>query len=174
MQLGATFEALSAKSATTHLEFAGSGASFGVALGKSVRPNLALYGSFSFASAVDPKLKTNGVDTPTVSGSSDMAMFGVGIAYYLEPANVFLAATAGVSKVDFQDNQNVVLYESKWGIGGDLLLGKEWWVADEWGIGVSGQLSLAAARGADALAPGESIPNWTGTALSILFSSTYN
>jgi hypothetical protein len=174
MQLGATFAALSAKSEATHLQFSGSGPALGVALGKSVRANLAVYGAFMLASSIDPRFKMNGVATPTVSGSTDLVLFGVGAAYYLEPANVFLAATIGVSKLDFQDNQKVVLYESQWGLGGELVAGKEWWVSDEWGIGVSGQLLLATASGKGVLAPGESSPTWTGAAFSVLFSSTYN
>ena len=174
LQLGVAFAGVAAKSSTTHLEFAGTGPSLGVALGKTVRPDLALFGTFSLSSAIDPSLKRNGANAPPIAGSVDQVLFGIGIAYYLEPSNLFMAASAGISKLNFQDSQNVVLYESKWGGGGELLAGKEWWVSDQWGLGVSGQLSLATARGKGALSPGESTPTWTGAAFSILFSSTYN
>ena len=54
------------------------------------------------------------------------------------------------------------------GVGGSFLVGKEWWVSTNWGLGVAGMLRLASMKVTDSDA------RMTATAFSILFSATYN
>jgi len=74
-------------------------------------------------------------------------------------------ATMQVALSDSDNSDNRI--ESKWGFGVQGLVGKEWWVSQDWGIGVAGEV-LASSMKDDA---DESM---TGLAFGLLFSATYN
>jgi hypothetical protein len=50
------------------------------------------------------------------------------------------------------------------------MIGKEWWVSDNWGLGIAGQ--FFAGRMNDSEAPGA--PTWETTAAALVFSATCN
>ena len=49
------------------------------------------------------------------------------------------------------------------------MVGKEWWVTQDWGLGVAGEVLFASMKDA-----GDTSITWTGTAFSVVFSATYN
>ncbi|HYS11590.1 MAG TPA: hypothetical protein VEP66_22830 [Myxococcales bacterium] len=59
--------------------------------------------------------------------------------------------------------------DSNWGLGARLGVGKEWWVADHWGVGVAAHLSGSVNY--DAWNVNAWWSTWTAT---IAFSATYN
>jgi len=61
---------------------------------------------------------------------------------------------------------------SAWGFTFEGLFGKEWWVSDNWGLGVCGQVLLGAMK--DRPESHESVPTWRLTVFSVLFSASYN
>ena len=157
-----------------HLEseagsLSGPGGSVGVALGGVVAPDLILYGAFFLSSVDDPTEKTDAYGTRTISGVN-LAMVGLGggLAYYL-PNNVYFAGTLAMMQFSLSDavNSNGLRYDSQWGLGGQGLIGKEWWVSQDWGIGVAGEVMAASMKDRERW-------TWTGTAFSLLFSATYN
>jgi hypothetical protein len=56
----------------------------------------------------------------------------------------------------------------------EALVGKEWWVSDNWGLGLSGQMVPGTFRGKDPDLTLGLVPSWKATAFSLLFSATYN
>jgi hypothetical protein len=48
------------------------------------------------------------------------------------------------------------------------MVGKEWWVSDDWGLGVAAQLLLGSAKDP------YSDAHWTSRGVAVMFSSTYN
>lgn len=58
------------------------------------------------------------------------------------------------------------------GIGINLAIGKEWWVSDNWGLGVAAQLSSTVLPDKN-LRTGEEL-NLTTHSVGILFSATFN
>ena len=54
------------------------------------------------------------------------------------------------------------------GIGLSFMVGKEWWVARDWGIGIAGQIHIATMHDPSYNA------RMRASAFSILFSATYN
>jgi hypothetical protein len=56
---------------------------------------------------------------------------------------------------------------TKTGFGFNLMVGKEWWVSDNWGLGVALQLLLAGAKDRDGT-------EWDSGALAVLFTATHN
>jgi hypothetical protein len=90
------------------------------------------------------------------------------LAYYL-PNNVYIAGTLATMQwsVTESDDSNATLADSKWGFGVQGLVGKEWWVSEDWGLGVAGEVMAASMKDDDD-------NTWTGLAFSLLFSATYN
>jgi hypothetical protein len=150
--------------------YSGVGATFGAAFGGVIAPNLILFGEFLGTSVPDPTYDLSGPGGYTASFSGDMTLFGFGpgIAYYIEPINLYLSGTLAFSEVSVSNYDNNGSLDTNLGFGMSLAVGKEWWVARDWGIGLAGQLHLASMRdsGVDA--------RMTAAAFSLLFSATYN
>jgi hypothetical protein len=154
--------------------YSGVGATFGAAFGGAIAPNLILFGEFLGTSVADPAYDVSGSGGGSGSMSGDMTLFGFGpgIAYYIEPINLYLSGTLAFSQVSFTDSSygNYATSDTNWGVGASFVVGKEWWVARDWGIGLAGQLHLASmsdnVQGYDT--------RMTAAAFSLLFSATYN
>ena len=66
--------------------------------------------------------------------------------------------------------------ESDIGFGFKALAGKEWWVGDDWGLGIAvfGSYSSMDVNSVDGQEVTDVIPSISNTAFGILFSITYN
>jgi len=145
-----------------------------VALGYSVTPHLVLYFELLDAGAVDAPIKVNGADTGRPTLATDVIGYGPGVACYFGP-NVFVAATLLFAKIELSDSgNNAILDDSKTGLALEALIGKEWWVSDNWGLGMSGQVVFGKMKGKDADVVLNEVPAWSATSISLLFSATYN
>ena len=59
--------------------------------------------------------------------------------------------------------------------GLSLVIGKEWWASDNWGLGVAGQIYMA--RMKDRVPegfPGAEAPTWRALGLNLLFTASFN
>ena len=150
----------------------GPGASFGIALGGAIAPNLIIYGTFFGVSVTDPHFESDGGSPSTLSGMTlSLTGLGGGLAYYL-PNNVYFAGTVAtmqwsMNRSDDSYNSYYTRDDSKWGVGVQGLVGKEWWVSQDWGIGLAGEVMAASMKD-------DADMTWTGLAFSLLFSATYN
>ena len=149
--------------------YSGLGATFGAAFGGAIAPNLILYGEFLGTSVTNASWSSGGM-TQTYSGT-DVTLFGFGpgLAYYIEPVNLYLSGTLTFTEVSFSDTGTSNPIDSTdLGIGLSFMVGKGWWVSRDWGIGIAGQLHLASMGD----------PNYDtrmrAAAFSMLFSATYN
>ena len=96
----------------------------------------------------------------------EIAGLGIGVTYYIMPANVYLAGSIGFGQARFEDTSGDRA-DSDIGIAGNFMLGKEWWVGRDWGIGVAGQMILLAAHD-------DILGRVHAMALNVMFSATYN
>lgn len=181
LHLGGGFTTMRASLNGVKEEFSGGSAAFGMALGGSVSPNLVLYGAFALTTTSNPTHKLRGVsDALFPNTSATTGGFGVGAAYYLMPANVYLAGT--VLATQFQvtddrldsDDEAYAILDTRYGIGFEALVGKEWWVSDNWGLGGAVQFLLGTSKEKQAAASSGPNTTWTTTAVSLVFSATYN
>ena len=121
--------------------------------------------SFTFAEVEDPTV-TQGGNVWTQNGQDLMlASLGAGLAYYF-PINFYVAGSLLATQWEL-DESNTQVAESKFGLGLGALLGQEWWVSDNWGLGIAGQLTVASMKD-------RSSQKWDALSFAVLFSSTYN
>lgn len=148
------------------LKFTGGGGLSSLAIGGSIAPNFAL-GAESFAVALsEPKMTMGGTEYSTKSGTSvNTAGLGLMGTYYFMPSNVYLSGTLGFAKTTIE-SPNVSTTKTNAGFGGNVKVGKEWAVSQDWTLGVAGHVIFAAPTdAADKVV--------STTAFGVAFSATY-
>ncbi len=167
MGLGPGFGRVGLSSGGEELTMSGAMFSSSIGIGGAIAPNLILYGGLVDTSIVSPDYKVDGT-TVTENGSSILITgLGPGVAYYIMPSNVYVAGTLMLTRVS-QASPNGRVALSDWGPGLEGLVGKEWWVSDNWGLGVAAQIILA--RVGSKVDDGA----FGVVAGGLLFSATYN
>ena len=174
--LGPSLLHASWKEETYDWSVTGTGFAIAVALGGSVLPNLVVYAELTRSVAFDPTRKVNDFSTTLTNYDVDLAGFGPGAAYYLVPANLYFSGTIAFSKLTSSyngpsgsegDGSDLEIF-TKTDIGGTLMVGKEWWVSTNWGLGVAGIVYLASMKRTNVDS------RVTAEALSLVLSATYN
>jgi hypothetical protein len=146
--------------------YSGGAVAFGLAIGAILIPDLALFGTFTFHEAVDPTARpVNALGAANLGSDS----LGAGLAYYIEPVNVYVAAAVLGTSAQLQDFQGKQVASSNLGLGFQAMAGKEWWIGREWGVGVAGEVTGAWMTDQD-----DSATHWNSFTYSLLFSATYN
>jgi hypothetical protein len=86
------------------------------------------------------------------------------------PLNLYLSGTLLLQQVSLSDSNdsNSTLNLTNVGLAASLMVGKDWWVSENWGLGAAAQLLLGSAK--DRYVDS----NWTTAALALMFSATYN
>jgi hypothetical protein len=146
----------------------GTGIGVGGAIGGMVIPNLALFGTFLYHQVRSPTTDFYG-STGTYSGNLTSETFGGGLAYYLEPSNVYFSAAAVATSAGLYDMGNNKMWTSNRGLGFDLMIGKEWWVGRDWGLGFAAEVTGAWMTDTD-----NHPSTWATFTYGMLFSATYN
>ena len=134
--------------------FGGGGLAGSIDVGGSNGDNLAIFGRLRFAMLTSPAVSIDH-DTIDEADASPVSqeMLGVGIAYFLMPLNLYLGAAAGLAVIGgrFERNGDEEKFNGGIGFGFDVEVGKEWWIADDWGLGGAIRGSFATAGGGDDL-----------------------
>lgn len=148
-------------------EYSGSSGHFNFAIGGAIVENFIIHLDLSSVVISEPTAKVNG---QTVTAPNDYAtsVLGLGMTYYL-PSNFYLTGAVGTAKTSLKANGKT--YETDSGVGVNVMVGKEWWVSDNWGLGVAGQWLYT--KCPDKAANGTSADVKT-SAFGVLFSATYN
>lgn len=149
----------------------GPGFVLGIAGGYVVAKNLILCAEAFGDIALNPGVDEFGRSRNTRGTKAGNVGLGAGLVYYIMPANVFVSATLAASQIRMSGasrSDGGGTETSNWGPSVSLMLGKEWWVADDWGLGVAGQIFVS--KLADSLDG----PGWTVVSGGVAFSATYN
>ena len=147
--------------------FDGGGATLSIAIGGCIIENLALHAEVFGASIVGPSVKIDGNQVASGGRDSSLTSFGMGagLTYYFMPTNLYLSASFGLGQVSAREGGLEV--QSDTGMAADFLIGKEWWVSANWGLGIAGQLVLTSV-------PARQESSFVTTGVGILLSATYN
>jgi hypothetical protein len=107
-------------------------------------------------------------NTSMTSGGLTTYLVGVGATAYVF-SNFYLTGTIGIARTRFESNGKP--YETDNGYGVNFMIGKEWWVSENWGLGVAGQLIRTSCP--DSAVSGARF-NFNTTSIGALISATYN
>lgn len=155
---------------------------FGYAIREYFCVNLDLFRSFM---PYPDLLKINGEVITEEDAEVTISNLGLGLTYYIMSSNFYLSGSIGpaVGVVEYETSgtdldlfgfdfssltQRQIEIESDIGYGINVAIGKEWWVSDNWAIGVAGQLFHTV------LPFEESDLKTTSFGFGILFSGTFN
>ena len=155
------------------LRISGAGLSESFAFGGAIRENVILFGEYSIEALPSGSVSGSGKNPDTQKSTATVLTFAPGIAYYFEPRNLYLSGSLGLALSMAEERLNGggvtnIPHDSNGGIGGNLTVGKEWWVSANWGLG-------AALRASFARTPDKTTGSaWLGYFAAALFSATYN
>ena len=152
------------------LSFSGLSGNTTLGIGYAVVENLIINLDIFASTVTDPTVEIDGRDVGEVDAEVTITNIGVGATYYIMPTNVYLASSIALAEGAVKSGR--VAIETDTGYGINVAIGKEWWVSDNWGIGVAGQLFHTVLPNED-LITGEVFDLKT-TSLAILFSATFN
>lgn len=111
-------------------DWSGWGLGLGVAIGGAPIPNLALHVDFQGSWTFDPSYDIDSIA---------MRMLGLGATYYF-PFDLFVSVSAGIGGLGFESSYSGQDKDTDPGFALDVMLGKEWWVGMDWGIGFAAQM----------------------------------
>ena len=137
------------------------------AIGAMVSRNLAIHADIFHVLMIEPESYVNGKSVGTAPGRYIAGGLGAGITYYFMPSNLFLSASLDFVALRADFGILNLEVETDTGIGVDFLIGKEWWVSANWGIGVAGQFVYS-------LVPSQWDTTHHSFGAAVLFTATYN
>jgi hypothetical protein len=161
-----------------NITYRGPGGIMDLKVGGAIVPNFILSGDLIFRSVSGPEAETIGgtstLDEDVVLSDGTL---GLGLTYYIMPANIFLSGTIGVGRFvltnpteDADDDESV---ETNPGLSFHAKIGKEWWVSDNWGLGAAlGYGWLGAERDEDSDADFNG--KYSSHKFYVLFNTTFN
>jgi hypothetical protein len=143
----------------------GGGVAWSGSAGYTLAPNVVVHLDSFGITLVEPPAYVDGVKEQT-NGTYSLAAVGAGMTYYFMPSNLFVSAAAGLGVLRAKFAR-VATLETEAGFAANVLFGKEWWMSDDWAIGVTAQAMYSA------------VPSrWETTqntiAGAILFCATFN
>lgn len=152
------------------LSFSGLSGNATLGIGYAVVENLIINLDIVASTVTDPTVEIDGRDVGEVDAEITISNIGVGATYYIMPTNVYLAGSIALAEGSVKSGR--VAIETDTGYGINVAIGKEWWVSDNWGIGVAGQLFHTVLPDEN-LITGE-VFDFKTTSIAIVFSATFN
>jgi hypothetical protein len=159
----------------TETSVAGLGLATDIAIGGAIVENLILHADIYQLTLFNPTVYVDDTEVGPADQFGDvngvgqdvrLAGLGIGVTYYFMPVNLYLSGSIGLGQAVFEGDHGDT-EGSDLGFGFNAMIGKEWWVGADWGIGVAGQLLFISAQD-------DVLGNINGLAASVLFSATYN
>jgi hypothetical protein len=137
-----------------------------IALGATITDNLNVAVEIFGGNVVEPTGELDGEEFRSAETTElTTSALGVGVTYYFMPINVYLAASLGAGYAVLETP--LAIGDTDTGFALNLMAGKEWWVADDWGLGIAGQLFYMSL-------PDDGDQNLNVLSFALMFSATYN
>jgi hypothetical protein len=146
--------------------WSGFGLGMGLAVGGSIIENLAIHADFQTTLMPSPEQKAFGHKSDFDADIVFESM-GLGATYHIMPVNLFVSGSVGLGLLVFEDDGGQSKDTSA-GLTLNGMLGKEWWVGPDWGLGIAGQVLFLRVKDYVDEA------HMNALAFNLLFSATYN
>lgn len=159
----------------SEMAYKGQGFLADIKIGGAIRENLILSFDVISRAIQGPDVEIDGSEIGTASDDivlTDNTM-GIGLTRYFMPHNIFVSGTIGLARMTIENKTNDTKGQSKGGLGAHVKVGKEWWVSDNWGLGVSGGYGFLTAKDKK-IAGLDYNGRLTSHQLYILFNTTFN
>jgi hypothetical protein len=154
------------------LEFRGLSGVGDLAIGVGIGENLIVHATLFGWTVVDPTVEINNEEFETQDVTLTLYAFGGGVTYYLNSeSNIYLTGSLGAAQItlEYDDEFGRVSEDTDTGLAFELGVGKEWWVGDRWGLGVSGVVNFHSVPPVD-----EATENLSGPSFGARLSLTFN
>jgi opacity protein-like surface antigen len=167
LDLGAGAMSTSTSYGGSTIDMSGTAGQFSLALGGAVAPNLILAGHLWGVSVSSPDVEIDGQSFGTADATLGLSGIGLNVTYYIMPVNIYLSVTPSIGVLTSESGGTTG--ETENGFALRLAAGKEWWVTDNWGLGLN--LSFAHSSNKD---KGPGAPSWSTNWFGLALSATYN
>ncbi|MDD9932007.1 MAG: hypothetical protein OXT09_00310 [Myxococcales bacterium] len=119
------------------LDVSGAGLLLGLDLGTALGASTALHARLSEMSLPDPGIRADGEElAPRGDSTRAPTYLGAALSHYLMPLNLYGTASVGLAVLRQPGfDGDTSLGDVGWGLNLDV--GKEWWVSDNWGVGLA-------------------------------------
>ena len=108
-----------------------------IQIGGAVSENVVVFGESGGVNITNATMK---VFDEEVNDPGDVSILfggvGPGITYYFMPDNIYISATI-LAHIATVKVVSIKIADSNIGFGFNFMAGKEWWVGDDWGLGIS-------------------------------------
>lgn len=168
MDLGPGWLGTSAEQGGTELDLSGGAGQFSIGLGGALTRNFILAGQLWSVAVADPTVEVNGNEVGEADATLSLTGIGVQLVYYFMPLNLYLSATPSITWLSIDDG--AASGDSEAGFGMKLAVGKEWWVSDNWALGLNGQFAFSSNDDSEEAGA----PNWDTIWVGAAFSATFN
>lgn len=165
---GASVKSKPVGSDTTVRDFSGGVLALSLDVGGTPTDNFVIHGRFAGMSVPSPRARIGDLNQPrSDQNSAGVLLLAPAVTYYFMPINIYATGAVGLSWL-FEGYRDALgndhSYRTPAGLGLNVDLGKEWWVNDQWGFGVTGRFwyTHISADNRDTVA-----------AFALLFSATY-
>jgi hypothetical protein len=152
----------------SELDLSGGAGQFSIGIGGALTPNFILAGQLWGVSVPDPDVELDGESFGQADATLGLSGIGVQLVYYFMPLNLYVSATPSITQLSIDDGDNDA--ESEVGLGVKLAVGKEWWVSDNWALGLNAQLAFSSNDDSDLAGA----PEWSSAWFGVAFSATFN
>ena len=140
------------------------------AIGAAVAENLILNAEIFGVQFSDPDVDVGGSTSTASNTTWTYGAMGPGLTYYVMPMNLYIAGSVGFAVAQMKDDDADDTLSSDGGWGMNLMVGKEWWVSTNWGLGVAGQIMYMSIKDKEIMEK----ENMTFASFGVLFTATYN
>ena len=141
-----------------------------IGIGYALRENFIVNVDIFGSSMVDPEVGFNGEVLGETDAQVTISNVGLGLTYYIMPSNFYLAGSFGLATCQIETDD--LTFNTEKGYGLNIMIGKEWWVSDNWGLGIAAQLMYSSVPDDDDFIDEDLYLNTTS--IGILFSATFN
>lgn len=148
--LGPSFILATTTAEGEDLSASGGGATLRLSAGWNVARGLVVFAEAFADVTVSPTFEAGDVMEEPDDTSFGVSGIGAGLAYYLG-GNYYVSGSVNVVslRLEYEEGGRTVARESDEGLGGNITLGREFWVSDGWALGLAIQAFLGSVPGGD-------------------------
>ena len=140
--LGGNFLGMRTDFGGSNITIRGAGAYGNFSIGGSLIERLAIHFDVYVATAISPSVDFGGMIGAGSADSLVLISAGGGLTYYLRN-NMYFSIGVGFGGAALASDTSSGVGSTEGGVTSRFLIGKEWWMGPEWGIGLVGILGFA-------------------------------